>query len=65
MSDNGWDIVPEISVVKLATKEERAERVEICKNCEKLSSLQMCSICHCFMPLKTYMKSQKCPLNKW
>lgn len=65
MNDKDWDIFPEISIVRLATKEQREERVQICKTCDKLSSLNFCEICHCFMPLKTYMKSQKCPDNKW
>ena len=65
MSDNDWSSVPEIARDKLALTEVREVRVNICRGCENLTSLHFCKICNCFMPLKTYMKSQKCPIDKW
>jgi hypothetical protein len=65
MSENSWSFIPEIAKDKLVSADQREERVNICKGCEKLSSLYLCDICHCFMPLKTYFKTQQCPLKKW
>ena len=42
------------------------ERYQICKACDKLNyTLRTCSICNCFMPLKTLLPHAKCPINKW
>lgn len=49
----------------LVTISERTDRFNICKNCKDLTVLKMCSICNCFMPLKTWIKSRKCPVSKW
>lgn len=43
----------------------REHRIEICKTCNRLSVLKFCKECHCFMPLKTYINSATCPLEKW
>ena len=42
------------------------ERMEICKDCPKyLKIIKVCRECACFLPLKTKIENQVCPLNKW
>ena len=42
------------------------ERMSICRKCEKLNPLLVqCKECGCLLVLKTKMKNQDCPLNKW
>lgn len=43
----------------------RERRFNICKNCEKINSLNFCKICKCFMPAKTWLAISDCPLKKW
>ena len=46
--------------------EESQKRLELCKSCENyISSITMCSICHCIMPLKTKIADLSCPIGKW
>jgi len=42
-----------------------AKRIEICKSCPELNSLNFCKQCGCYMPLKVRIKSSECPLKKW
>ena len=41
------------------------QRMQICKSCDKLTILNVCSQCGCFMPIKTRLKSSYCPIGKW
>ena len=42
------------------------DRYQICKACDKFNNIiKTCSICNCFMPLKTQFDRSKCPENKW
>lgn len=41
------------------------ERMATCRACDKLTQLNFCSECNCFMPLKTRLKGSSCPINKW
>lgn len=49
----------------LLDAESRNLRVNICETCENLSSLKVCKVCNCFMPVKTWLKTKKCPIGKW
>jgi len=40
---------------------EPKKRLEICKKCPNIRRLDMCSICGCFMRLKTKLAWTKCP----
>jgi hypothetical protein len=40
-------------------------RYDICKSCDKLTFIKTCSVCKCFMPLKTKLDNVACPLKKW
>ena len=55
---NDNKIPPDISKAKM--------RYVICKSCEKFNdTFKTCSLCGCFMPLKTQLGRSKCPENKW
>lgn len=41
-------------------------RYQTCLSCTHFQTLlKTCSICHCIMPLKTKLASQRCPIKKW
>jgi hypothetical protein len=49
---------------------EKAARLEICRNCERVDegktrSKDRCLECGCFIEKKTSWRSQSCPLGKW
>lgn len=42
------------------------ERLAICEACDRyLPNTSQCSICQCFMKLKTTMANTRCPIDKW
>lgn len=44
----------------------RNDRLEICLSCEHLMhTTQQCKKCGCFVQAKTWLPSQRCPINKW
>lgn len=43
----------------------RQHRLDICKACENLLPLDVCKLCKCYMPGKTYVSTEKCPIDKW
>jgi hypothetical protein len=49
----------------VAPRAVAAERLEICKACDRYTDKRTCELCQCFMPLKTTMANMKCPLDKW
>lgn len=52
----------------VVTKEVHDQRLDICRECEHFKkTLKVCGICLCFMPAKTYLAREKCPLDppKW
>ena len=45
-----------------STKKTHEERLKICKKCPKYSKFwKTCTICKCFMPLKTKLRWAECP----
>lgn len=40
-------------------------RLKICKTCDKYALKSICSVCKCFMPVKTKFKDVSCPDGKW
>lgn len=60
-----WDYNKNIRFDLKVSKEIHDTRMEICKNCDKLNTINFCKQCGCFMPLKTWLKSSNCPLGKW
>lgn len=49
----------------LADKKIKEHRIQVCRKCENLNSLEQCDVCHCFMPVKAKFIETKCPLGKW
>jgi hypothetical protein len=51
----------------------REARLQVCEACpfyvvqknKKLSDLNQCSVCKCFMEAKAWLKSAECPENRW
>jgi hypothetical protein len=43
----------------------RQTRMKVCLSCDNLNSVNICKICNCFMPLKTWLLNKKCPVGKW
>jgi hypothetical protein len=43
------------------------KRLEICNTCDELirKPVKVCGKCHCFLELKTLVKTEECILNKW
>ncbi len=46
-------------------EETRKQRIELCNDCPKLMITRQCAECLCFVDLKTKLKQEKCPLDKW
>lgn len=47
-------------------KLDKSERMDICKGCDKfLSTTRRCSVCGCFMDVKTAIPVFHCPIDKW
>jgi len=47
-------------------KPYREQRLEQCRSCENYNStFKTCSLCGCFMPLKSWLKFSVCPAGKW
>lgn len=49
----------------IATRAEADLRLSICRQCDKLSALNVCSMCGCFMPVKVKLRAVECPLRRW
>jgi hypothetical protein len=49
------------------TQEEIAvERMKVCNDCSYKTKLSnQCSLCHCFLDLKTKLVQSSCPIDKW
>ena len=41
------------------------DRWKICKGCEHLTKMRLCSKCGCYMPVKVRVKKVECPIKKW
>lgn len=47
-------------------EDQSEKRLDICRSCDRLLRLTgQCKECGCFVFLKTKIKSQHCPINKW
>ena len=51
--------------ISAGVKDAKA-KLTICKQCEKFNNtIKVCKICKCFMPAKTRLPGQHCPIGKW
>ena len=51
--------------MKKANEEEKAKRWAKCSECDKLIDGKRCSLCGCFMKIKSTWAEQSCPLRRW
>lgn len=50
------------------SEEIQKKRLEICAQCHRQGSRfrqKICTLCGCFLDLKTKLKTEECPLLKW
>ena len=45
-------------------KPTQKERLSLCLKCEK-AELGICTVCFCPLAAKSWIKSEKCPIDKW
>ena len=46
--------------------EKKQYRLDICKTCEFFNeNSYQCEQCGCFLEIKTFWASEKCPIDKW
>lgn len=53
---------------KYVTEPEQKARLDICANCHRKGrrfGKDICTLCGCFLDLKTKLKTEECPLSKW
>lgn len=50
---------------KLVTEKEKERRLSICNECTFKNVDNECSICGCYLPMKTAWKTEHCPEKKW
>lgn len=56
-----------IGAAKAIVKAEQAlsdKRMAFCAPCQKRNK-RRCTLCNCFLNLKTRVDTEKCPLGKW
>lgn len=55
-----------LDAVERADEETAKKRIEICVECPHLIKItRQCKECGCFVDLKTKLKTQRCPIEKW
>lgn len=61
--------IPKIlNKVEHVTDAQQAHRLEICRQCpyiRKRVGVERCSLCGCFLQVKTRLKDEYCPIEKW
>lgn len=43
----------------------QVERAQICHRCPKMTKMNTCAICYCYLPAKIRVDHEKCPNGKW
>ena len=64
-----WDLIKYLGnnqETLFASDEIYAERINICKSCDKYIELEnQCAECGCYIPMKAKIVLDSCPLEKW
>ena len=48
------------------TLEQGRRRMDICRSCDRFNNTtKLCKECGCFMPAKTKLPNEACPIGKW
>jgi len=53
---------------KHVSDQVKAQRLETCAGCQRRGQRfgkDICTLCTCFLDLKTRLKTEECPLKKW
>ena len=46
--------------------EQGQRRMDICRSCNRFNNTtKLCKECGCFMPAKTKLPNEACPIGKW
>ena len=65
---NAFDAMKDLVVgdLEVADKETVATRIGICNTCEMCNStLDLCTICGCYIPAKVRLAKATCPIENW
>lgn len=69
LSEFSWkllNLIDQNREYAFTTDEKEAERVKICKGCEHYNRKEdECEECGCYIPIKTKVVFESCPVNKW
>lgn len=49
----------------IAKKEIAQQRYNSCKECSNFTSVKLCKLCNCFMPVKVKFAMVACPIGRW
>ncbi|SVA52611.1 uncharacterized protein METZ01_LOCUS105465, partial [marine metagenome] len=64
--DEHQNTLSQFRMVITVDSETKEYRKSLCKQCEHFkTTLQICSQCGCFMPVKWTLQSAWCPIKKW
>jgi hypothetical protein len=63
--ENSWEASHPYIGMYVVSTDVRAQRIEICNDCDSLTLLKTCKQCGCVMPVKTWLVQASCPLEKW
>lgn len=63
--DFSWDWVQPQIEKYIVPEIIRLGRERVCKECDRLNKIKVCKACGCFIPAKTLLKHDECPLGKW
>lgn len=64
-NSNSWVLTENIRFDLKVDNEKALLRRTKCNQCEHLSKHKFCNQCGCFMPIKVWLKTSKCPISKW
>ena len=60
------EIAEKITNEAAVDSETRNTRLKICESCEFLfKPTSTCKKCGCYMPAKTWIRFEECPIKKW
>lgn len=57
-----------INPAEHVTDAQQAERMKICRECpylRKRVGVEVCGLCSCVLEIKTRLKVEYCPIEKW
>lgn len=64
--EKGEQLAQENFIKNKVSPQVQKQRYDICLSCPNLMmDSNRCKLCGCFMGVKTWMKYEKCPINKW